>query len=172
VALLVGLSAERLVESLEASTACSESIPILAGITAAIAADSRKENGEAGHAPGSGPFWRLAQGQEPGQPGAARTGSGNSIGVEASTEARLEKANERDGTLDRVLWNRHGLPEDTFLGGTDPRSGPTQENGRALATLDNERVSAGARTCRATDGRIGRTGVSTMRRHGESSLDF
>jgi hypothetical protein len=36
VALLVGLLAERLVESLEASTACSESILILTGITAAI----------------------------------------------------------------------------------------------------------------------------------------
>jgi hypothetical protein len=39
VALLVGLLAERLVESLEASTACSESILILTGITAAIGAN-------------------------------------------------------------------------------------------------------------------------------------
>src|SRR5271169_902799 len=38
VALLVGLLAERLVASLAASTACSESILILTGITAAIGA--------------------------------------------------------------------------------------------------------------------------------------
>jgi hypothetical protein len=50
VALLVGLLAERLVESLEASTACSESILILTGITAAIGANPRKVNGEAGRA--------------------------------------------------------------------------------------------------------------------------
>jgi hypothetical protein len=30
------------------------------------------------------------------------------------------------------LWNRHGPPEDTFLGDTDPRSGPTQEKSCAL----------------------------------------
>jgi hypothetical protein len=35
-------------------------------------------------------------------------------------------------------------PEDTFLGGTDPRSGPTQENGRASAMLGQERVHDGA----------------------------
>jgi hypothetical protein len=35
------------VESLEASTACSESILILTGITAAIGANPRKENGAA-----------------------------------------------------------------------------------------------------------------------------
>jgi hypothetical protein len=35
-------------------------------------------------------------------------------------------------------------PEDTFLGGTDPRSEPTQENGRAPAMLGQERVRAGA----------------------------
>jgi hypothetical protein len=43
-----------------------------------------------------------------------------------------ERVGERDGILDRVLWNRHGPPEDTFLGDTDPRSGPTQEKSRAL----------------------------------------
>jgi hypothetical protein len=51
VALLVELLAERLVESLTASIACSESILVLTGITAAIGA---KENG-AGRAYRTGP---------------------------------------------------------------------------------------------------------------------
>jgi hypothetical protein len=36
-----------------------------------------------------------------------------------------EGACERDGILGRVKRNRHGPPEDTFLGDTDPRSKST-----------------------------------------------
>jgi hypothetical protein len=31
----------------------------------------------------------------------------------------------RAGWHDWVLWNRHGPPEEAFLGDTDPRSKPT-----------------------------------------------
>jgi hypothetical protein len=36
--------------------------------------------------------------------------------------SQAEGLGERDDILDRVLCARHGPPEDTFLGDTDPRS--------------------------------------------------
>jgi hypothetical protein len=78
VALLVGLLAERLVESLAASTACSESILILTGITAAIGANPRKENGAAaaGRALEVRPFWSLVKVKNPDSPAMGRAREG------------------------------------------------------------------------------------------------
>jgi hypothetical protein len=51
---------------------------------------------------------------------------------------------ERDGILDRVLFNRHGRRRIPFWEAPTPAPEPTQENGRAWAMLDKERVGAGA----------------------------
>jgi hypothetical protein len=57
----------------------------------------------------------------------------------------VEVRGERDGILDRVCSGiRHGRRKIPFWEAPTPAPGPTQENGRALATLGKERVRAGA----------------------------
>jgi hypothetical protein len=127
-----------------------------------------------------------------------------------SADGQAEGLGERDDILDRVLCARHGPPEDTFLGDTDPRSkadarseprrwprwaGNVSAPGRHpelalncgyhprriakprltyrdLRRRSRDPVPEGPEGPEGRDARVERTGVSTMRRHGESSLDF
>jgi hypothetical protein len=77
------LLAERLEESLAASTACSESILILTGITAAIGANPRKENGAAAAAAPyrSGPPGTGSRSRIPDSPAMGETSGGAMVGA-------------------------------------------------------------------------------------------
>jgi len=72
------------------------------------------------------------------------------VAAQGERRAHQFETSERDDILDRSTLDRHGSPEDTFLGGTDPRSRPTLEASRA----DRH---AGRETCQRRGGRHGST---------------
>jgi hypothetical protein len=68
------------------------------------------------------------------------------VAAQGERRAHQFETSERDDILDRSTLDRHGSPEDTFLGGTDPRSRPTLEASRADRHV-------GRKSCQRPDGR-------------------